>query len=114
MCPAEPGRGFSNNYQGSLRLSHGARCGYFKSKIQRSGFVRFYKHCKSYRAVRFCGIFYGAVLCGFYKSENLRCGSMRSSDIVNSKVRFGFVINPTLRLDAVLEKRKILRCGVVL
>ena len=70
---------------------------------------------------------YGPVRCGFFKSEILRCGSVRFSGIVNPTVRFGFVIIPTVRFGAVFKNRKsygavrcgfrkleILRCGSVL
>ena len=59
--------------QGSLRLFVCARGGFFKSKILRSGAVRF-------GAVRF-----------FQKEEISRCGSVRCSDIVNPTVRFDAV-----------------------
>ena len=59
---------------------------------------------------------YGPVRCGFEKSEILRCGSVRLSDIVNSTVRFGAVLKNWKSYGAVrcgFHKLEILRCGSV-
>ena len=67
-------------YQGCSRLTVRSQCVFF--------------YLKSYVPVR----------CNFKKSEILRCGSVRFSDIVNPTVRFGAVSqirNPTVQFGAV-------------
>ena len=79
------------------------------------------RYCKSFGAVRCCGISYGAVLknmksygavrCGFQK---LRCGSGQLSDIVNPSLRFGAVIYRTVRSAGFPVERFFLQCGSTL
>ena len=82
--------------------------------------------CKSYGAVRYCDISYGAVLERFSEFVNatvrfgavFRCrepyGAVRLFYVLRcGSARFSNIVKPTVRCGSVLKRAKILRCGSV-
>ena len=105
-------------YQGCLRLSVRTRCGFLKSKILRSGSVRF--EVSGNLTVRFGAVFrycnsFGAVRCGAVTYPTVRFGAvLKNRKSYGGSVRFSEIRNPTVRFGAVFRDSESYLCGSVL